>query len=98
MRPMEPVESRRERSIHPLRTAWFCVLIFGHGWTAVAAPASVLPENTSFRTETAQLASRCLAEIRTLEDWNARRGEFRRQLFEMLGLDPLPKRGDLKAT
>ena len=44
-----------------------------------------------------QAAQGCLAEIKTLDDWNAKKGEYRRQLLEMLGLDPLPERTDLKA-
>jgi dienelactone hydrolase len=52
----------------------------------------------SFRAETAKLAGRCLAEIKSLEDWTARRETYRRQLFEMLSLDPLPPRSDLKAV
>ena len=50
-----------------------------------------------FAAETARLSNRCLAEIKTLDDWNAKRGEYRRQLLEMLGLDPLPERSDLNA-
>ena len=49
-----------------------------------------------FRAETAMLSERCLADIRSLEDWQARRGEYRRQLQEMLGLWPMPERTDLK--
>jgi len=49
-----------------------------------------------FRTETAALADRCLANINTLEEWKARRTEYRRQLQEMLGLWPMPERTDLK--
>ena len=49
-----------------------------------------------FRTQTAMLSERCLADIRSLEDWQARRGEYRRQLQEMLGLWPMPERTDLK--
>ena len=49
-----------------------------------------------FRTETAKLAERCLADIDTLDDWTSRRDEYRRQLAEMLGLDPMPERTDLK--
>ena len=48
------------------------------------------------RAETSQLARDCLAEVRTLEDWTTRREEYRRQLLEMLGLDPLPEKTDLK--
>lgn len=46
--------------------------------------------------ETFKLRDDCLAEIKTLDDWHAKKGEYRRQLFEMLGLDPLPERTDLK--
>jgi len=51
-----------------------------------------------FRNETAVLSQRCLADINTLDDWTAKRGEYRRQLQEMLGLWPMPKRTDLKAV
>lgn len=51
-----------------------------------------------FRQETALLAGRCLADIHSLEDWTSRRDEYRRQLGEMLGLDPLPPRTDLKTV
>jgi len=49
-----------------------------------------------FRAETARLAERCLADIRSLDDWLARREEYRRQLQEMLGLWPLPERTELQ--
>ena len=49
-----------------------------------------------FRTQTGLLSERCLADIHTLADWQARRGEYRRQLQEMLGLWPLPPRTELK--
>lgn len=49
-----------------------------------------------FRAETAKLADRCLAYIHSLDDWTSRRDEYRRQLAEMLGLDPMPERTDLK--
>ena len=49
-----------------------------------------------FRRETAKLTRECLADIETKEDWLERRGEYRQQLFEMLGLDPLPERTPLK--
>jgi dienelactone hydrolase len=48
-----------------------------------------------FRSETAALARQCLADVRSLEDWEARRAEYRRQLQEMLGLWPMPERTDL---
>ncbi len=49
-----------------------------------------------FAAETTRLADRCLAEIKTIADWKQRRGEYREQLFEMLGLSPRPKKTPLK--
>ena len=49
-----------------------------------------------FESETARLRDRCLEEIKTLDDWNARKGAYREQLFDMLGLHPLPAKTDLK--
>ena len=51
-----------------------------------------------FRTETRAVTDRSLAGIQSLDDWTQRRPELRRQLFEMLGLDPLPPKTDLKGT
>src|SRR2546427_5068552 len=45
----------------------------------------------------ADMSSQCLSDIRTLDDWKKQRPELRRQLLEMLGLDPLPARTALKA-
>jgi cephalosporin-C deacetylase-like acetyl esterase len=42
------------------------------------------------------MSARCLSDIRTLDDWKKQRPELRRQLLEMLGLDPLPARTPLK--
>src|ERR1017187_5563428 len=49
-----------------------------------------------FRAQTSKIAGRCLVDIRSLEDWQARRGEYGRQLQEMLGLWPMPERTDLQ--
>jgi len=49
-----------------------------------------------FRNETAALSQHCLADINTLDDWKSKRGDYRRQLQEMLGLWPMPERTDLK--
>ncbi|HEY2415041.1 MAG TPA: prolyl oligopeptidase family serine peptidase [Pirellulaceae bacterium] len=51
-----------------------------------------------FAAETKKLQDACLADIKTLDDWKSKRGEYRRQLLEMLGLDPLPEKTDLKPT
>lgn len=49
-----------------------------------------------FRAETAKLTKRTLANIKTLDDWKKARPQYRKQLFEMLGLAPLPKKTPLK--
>ena len=51
-----------------------------------------------FRAETAKLSERCLTDIKTLDDWTSRHEQHRQQLFEMLGLSPLPEKTDLKAV
>ncbi len=51
-----------------------------------------------FRLETKRLADNCLDDIQSLGDWKGKEKQYRRQLHEMLGLDPLPERTPLKAT
>ena len=82
------------------------LLVLIGGWAAAqdaaTAPAKVDTSRGDrmlaayFAAETAQIQKNCLAEIKTLDDWNAKKEEYRRQLREMLGLDPLPERTDLK--
>ena len=83
-----------------------CLVSIFLGADSAAAADYALPTNTpgdrmlvgTFRAETEKLSSRCLTEVKSLADWKDRRDVYRHQLFEMLGLDPLPARGDLKAT
>ncbi len=49
-----------------------------------------------FRAEAAKLRDQCLADVKTLDDWKTKRQVYRKQLFEMVGLDPLPEKTDLK--
>ncbi|MBL8852284.1 MAG: prolyl oligopeptidase family serine peptidase [Planctomycetaceae bacterium] len=49
-----------------------------------------------FRLETERIERESFADIRTLEDWTSRRDEYRRQLHEMLGIDPLPEKTPLE--
>ena len=49
-----------------------------------------------FENETQRFARDDLAAIKSLDDWNASKAEYRRQLREMLGLDPLPERTPLQ--
>ncbi|MHC4692089.1 MAG: alpha/beta hydrolase family protein [Planctomycetota bacterium] len=48
-----------------------------------------------FRAETAKLSDKCLDDIKTLDDWKIKREVYRKQLYEMLGLDPLPEKTEL---
>ncbi|MCA9203727.1 MAG: prolyl oligopeptidase family serine peptidase, partial [Planctomycetales bacterium] len=50
-----------------------------------------------FKDETAKLTDACLADIRTLDDWQTKRDQYRQELYEMLGMNPLPERTDLHA-
>ena len=50
-----------------------------------------------FADQTQRLAAACLAEVPSQEAWEERREEYRWQLLEMLGLDPLPERTPLEA-
>ncbi len=49
-----------------------------------------------FSNEVAEIAAACRGDFRSLAEWQARRPELRREAAEMLGLDPLPQRTDLK--
>jgi len=85
-----------------VRTVSLVFLLVG---TTLALAAERLPPDDSrggrmiaeyFRRETARVAKSSLADVQTLDDWQSRRETYRKQLFEMLGLDPLPERTDLK--
>ncbi len=50
-----------------------------------------------FERETRKLTTRTEAIVSNIDDWPRQKADLRRQLFEMLGLQPLPARSDLKA-
>ena len=49
-----------------------------------------------FHDHATRLANRSLKNIKDLKTWEKKRVQYRRQLFEMLGLSPLPPKTDLK--
>ncbi len=51
-----------------------------------------------FRIETAKLSEKCLADVTTVEDWKIKRAVYKKELFEMLGMEPMPEKTDLKAV
>src|SRR5262245_54418343 len=81
--------------------ALLSLLLFGTGSLLAADP----PPDTGrgdrmleayFRHQTQRLADACLADVKTRQDWERKRPEFRRQFLDMMGLWPLPPRSDLK--
>lgn len=56
------------------------------------------PLDRYFARQVDEISSQCLADIRTLDDWQKRRPALREQLAEMLGLSPMPPRTDLKTV
>jgi hypothetical protein len=66
---------------------------------AAPAAAETRPLTTAFQAEIARigLEARPLLGIDSSEAWKARRPILQRQLRDMLGLEPLPDRTDLKA-
>jgi dienelactone hydrolase len=80
----------------------FLILLSTVSQLPAAEPAGELPGDRMlanyFRAETARLAGGELQGINSLEEWRRRQPILRRQLLEMLGLDPLPERTELHAT
>src|SRR4051794_17771526 len=56
-------------------------------------PADGVPE--FFRRTTHHIADACLSDAKTLDNWQRVRPQLRQQLFDMLGLAPLPERTPL---
>ncbi|HLQ44239.1 MAG TPA: hypothetical protein VK137_05895, partial [Planctomycetaceae bacterium] len=85
-------------------TTWVCVLWCWVGCTPIEAAEPTKLDTSRgdrmiaeyFRLETTKLRDACLADIHSADDWNAKKGEYRRQLLDMLGLDPLPERTELQ--
>lgn len=64
--------------------------------TTTAATPQEQALATYFEQQVSSIEGQLEREIKTKEDWLAQRAEYRRQLAEMLGLDPMPARTDLK--
>src|SRR3954469_17711713 len=70
----------------------------------ISAPAADKPDTSRgdkmlaeyFRAETQKIAEASAAKLKDWNDWIAHRKQYRRQLREMLGLDPLPDRTPLQ--
>ncbi len=73
-----------------------CHQCLASGWSVIGTSRSDQMLSEYFRAQTALLREQCLAEVKTLEDWEKEREVYRKQLFEMLGLEPFPEKTDLK--
>jgi dienelactone hydrolase len=86
----------------PLALLLAVLPLSGQGFIPPAQKEKATPGDAAlteyFRNETAALSQRCLADFDSRADFDTKRGEYRRQLQEMLGLWPLPERTDLKAV
>lgn len=87
-----------------MRISFALILCITLGLAARAqdAPAGATPGDEKiveyFRQETQKLAAASLTDIKSRQEWTQRRDQYRQQMLDMLGLDPLPERTDLKAT
>lgn len=98
--PSASCSKRRSRgSLAAVLVSVFLSKLISPDMSAIQA-AEPLPGNQLladfFRLRTAELTDRCLADIKSADDWKAHREEYRRQLQEMLGLSPWPERTPLK--
>ena len=86
-----------------MATVWLLVLLGLplHGPAQEAPPQPATHHGDAmiasyFQKQTSQLEDACLEEIDTLDEWKKQRPLLRGRLLEMLGLDPMPARTDLK--
>src|SRR5262245_17227630 len=81
----------------PTQIVFFTILLSSWNLSAqeTAAQRHEMATNQLKRL-TAEMSANCLNDVRSLDDWKKQRPEVRRQLLEMLGLDPLPTRTPLK--
>jgi len=76
---------------------WFLLLVPGRAWCQDNAAGRHARLVEHLKKTAAEISSRSLLDIRTLEDWKEKRPSVRRELLYMLGLDPLPERTPLEA-
>lgn len=102
--------SHASRIAHRLAPIGIVPLLFGllsgsaMGQKAAETPAAIDTRRGDrmfadyFAARTKHLDGGVINQIATADQWNAQKDELRRQLHEMLGLDPLPERTPLNAV
>src|SRR5688500_14299093 len=78
---------------------WYFVLaaMFCSVSAVVAAPLKDAKLQKYFEGEVARIEAHSFAGIDSAEDWKKARPKLHRELREMLGLDPMPAKTDLRA-
>ena len=85
----------------------FCVNAFACSCTVFAMQEDAKEFSTAkndadlakyFAAETKKISDDCLNDINSIDEWNSKKQELRGQLFEMLGLSPLPQKTDLQVV
>lgn len=66
--------------------------------TVVGAPLNDPGLQAYFDAEVKKISAGCLTAVDSRPEWERQRTTLRAQLFEMLGLEPLPNRGELNAV
>ena len=86
--------------MNTIQAATFLALVCLPLTAADKAEKAVSPQEQAlsayFEQQVSAIEGQLDREIKTKEDWLAKKDEYRRQLAEMLGLDPMPPRTDLK--
>src|SRR5205823_2662698 len=79
---------------------WLMVGLWAMAGGAATPQAKLLPGDGPladyFQAQTAQLSGHVLGGVQSLDQWTSCRKKKREDLFEMLGLSPLPQATDLK--
>jgi dienelactone hydrolase len=73
-----------------------CLQCLAADWSVIGTNRGDQMLTEYFRAQTAKLRGQCLTDVKSIEDWQEKRLVYRKQLFEMLGLDPLPEKTELK--
>ena len=85
-----------------MRTVLLISVVWMTGTAVTCAEEKPPPGDAVLREyikqEALKLDGAFLAGVKDPADWRGRRAEYRRKLLDMFGLQPLPKRTDLKAT
>ncbi|MHC4175175.1 MAG: alpha/beta hydrolase family protein, partial [Planctomycetota bacterium] len=90
-----PLVSRRFFCV-TFATLYICVQCLAAERSVIGTSRGDRMLSEYFQAETARLRAQCLADVKDLEDWETKREVYRKQLFEMFGLHPLPEKTDLK--